>query len=173
MTDYEVLLIGGCAGVGKSSVAWEVSAQLQGEGRAHCHIEGDTMDQIHPAPPGDPHRSAITERNLAAVWANYAALGRRLLVYPNTAAVLDADLVVRAMGGSVAVTAVLLQADPATVRARLARREIGSQLDHHVERSAWMAGHLAENAPRGTVRIRTDGRSVADIAHEARRAAAW
>lgn len=50
MTTYELLLIGGGAGVGETTVAWEVSAALQGSGTPHCLIEGDYMDQIHPAP---------------------------------------------------------------------------------------------------------------------------
>ncbi len=64
MTTYELLLIGGGAGVGKTTVAWEVSAVLQARGTAHCLIEGDYMDQIHPAPDDDPHRAAITKRSL-------------------------------------------------------------------------------------------------------------
>jgi len=43
------------------------------------------VGQVHPAPAGDPDRAAITERNLAAVWANFAAVGCRRLVYTNTA----------------------------------------------------------------------------------------
>ena len=39
--DAEVLLIGGRSGVGKSTLGWEVSRQLQEAGAAHCHIEGD------------------------------------------------------------------------------------------------------------------------------------
>ncbi len=76
----EVLLIAGRSGVGKSTVAWQVSAVLRAAGTAHCLVEGDLMDQVDPAPPDDPDRSAITERNLAAVWANYAALGQRRLI---------------------------------------------------------------------------------------------
>src|SRR3954471_17865158 len=81
MTAYELLLIGGGAGVGKTTVGGEVSSALQGRGTAHCLIEGDYMDQIHPAPRDDPHRAAITERNTAAVWSNYAALGQHRAVW--------------------------------------------------------------------------------------------
>nr|WP_042179535.1 hypothetical protein [Kibdelosporangium sp. MJ126-NF4]CEL13876.1 FIG01124804: hypothetical protein [Kibdelosporangium sp. MJ126-NF4]CTQ88244.1 FIG01124804: hypothetical protein [Kibdelosporangium sp. MJ126-NF4] len=168
---YEVLLIGGPAGVGKSTVGWEVSALLRARDEPHCLIEGDIMDQIHPAPPGDPHRAAITERNLAAIWANYADLGQRRLIYTNTASILDVPLVTRAMGPSTRATSVLLTASHDTVRARLAQREIGSQLEPHVKRSAFMARHLDEHAPPGTVRIDTDGRTVTDIATEV--CAAW
>ncbi|MFJ1644764.1 hypothetical protein [Streptomyces sp. NPDC088258] len=172
---YELLLIGGGAGVGKTTVGWEVSALLREAGTAHCLIEGDFMDQIHPAPAADPHRSAITERNIASVWSNYAALGQRRLIYTNTVSVLEERMVSRAMGCGAAVraTRVLLTAEEATVRQRLVQREIGSQLSAHIERSLYRARQLAETAPVGTVRIATDGRSVRDIAAQVLQAAAW
>jgi hypothetical protein len=132
------------------------------------------MDQIHPAPDGDPHRAAITERNTAAIWSNYAALGQRRLIYCNTVSVLEEPMLRRAMGGGeIRATLVLLTAEEATVREQLAQREIGSQLAAHIERSLPMARHLDEEAPEGTVRIATDGRSVQDIAMQVLRAAAW
>ncbi|WP_405617564.1 hypothetical protein [Streptomyces sp. NBC_00076] len=174
MTAYELLLIGGGAGVGKTTVAWEVSAVLQGRGTAHCLIEGDYMDQIHPAPEDDPHRAAITERNTAAVWSNYSALGQHRLIYTNTVSILEEPMISRAMGGGeVRATCVLLTAEEATVRERLAQREIGSQLTAHIERSLRAARELDEKAPAGTVRIPTDGRSIEDIAVRVIQAAAW
>ncbi|MFI5800185.1 hypothetical protein [Streptomyces sp. NPDC051677] len=174
MTAYELLLIGGGAGVGKTTVGWEISAVLQGRGTAHCLIEGDYMDQIHPAPDDDPHRAAITERNTAAVWSNYAALGQRRLIYTNTVSVLEEPVIIRAMGGDeIRSTCVLLTAEEATVRERLAQREIGSQLTAHIERSLRAAQELDEKAPAGTVRIPTDGLTVQDIAVRVIEAAAW
>jgi hypothetical protein len=174
MTGYELLLIGGGAGVGKTTVAWEVSAALKAKGTAHCLIEGDYMDQIHPAPDDDPHRAAITERNTAAIWSNYAALGQHRLIYTNTVSILEAPMIQRAMGGGeISTTCVLLTAEEATVRERLAGREIGSQLDAHIERSLLMARHLSEEAPADTVRISTDLRSVQDIALHMLQTAGW
>ncbi|MFD0269457.1 hypothetical protein ACFVGY_23240 [Streptomyces sp. NPDC127106] len=179
MTAYEVLLLGGASGVGKSTVGFEVSAQLRRRGTAHCHVEGDFLDQIHPAPAGDPDRAAITERNLASIWANYAALGQRRLVYTNTVSILDRSLIYRAMGGTgrgavpVRATCVLLTARETTVRERLARREIGSELVVHIERSLRMAVVLEREAPPGTVRIATDGRPVAWLAERVLEAARW
>jgi hypothetical protein len=132
------------------------------------------MDQIHPAPEDDPHRTAITERNIAAVWSNYAALGQHRLIYTNTVSVLEGPMVSRAMDSSdIEVTHILLTAEEATVRERLAQREIGSQLQAHIERSLRMAQYLDERAPVGTVRIPTDGRSVQDIAMRVVEAADW
>jgi 2-phosphoglycerate kinase len=170
----ELVLIGGGAGVGKSSVGWEFSHLLQSRGTAHCLVEGDFLDQIHPAPADDPHRTGITERNLAAVWSNYAALGQRRLVYTNTVSVVEEAMIRRAMGpGDIRSTCVLLTADEATIRERLARREIGSQLAPHIERSVRMARLLADEAPPHTVRIATDGKPVEEIAHEVLLATGW
>ncbi len=174
MPSYELLLIGGGAGVGKTTVAWEVSASLQKVGLAHCLIEGDYMDQIHPAPSNDPHRTSITERNIAAVWANYAALGQCRLIYTNTVSILEEPMISRAMDGNeVRATRVLLTADETTVRQRLAQREIGTQLAAHIERSLQMGRRLDAKAPAGTVRVPTDGLSVMEVAAQVLRAASW
>ncbi|WP_415944596.1 VOC family protein [Streptomyces sp. 067-1] len=61
----------------------------------------------------------------------------------------------------------------ATVRQRLAVRETGSQLGVHIERSLRMGRRLADEAPVGTVRVPTDGRTVPDVAAQVVRLAAW
>ncbi|NUQ86903.1 MAG: hypothetical protein HOQ43_00335 [Glycomyces artemisiae] len=165
-TASELLLIGGRSGSGKSTVAWEVSALLQERAVAHAHIEGDFLDQIHPAPADDPDRSAITARNLAAVWGNYAALGCRRLVYCNTVAVTESAMLAAAMGGTVTPIGVLLTAADATAANRLRGREIGGAYDAHVERSARAAAYLEANAPAWIRRVPTDDRTVTDIAAE-------
>jgi hypothetical protein len=169
----EVLLIGGRSGVGKSTVAWEVSSRLQDLGVAHACIEGDFLDQVHPAPPGDPARTAITARNLAAVWGNYRELGQTRLVYCNTVAVLEADMITAAMGGSVTPIGVLLTAGDAAAGERLRARETGSLLEPHLRRSAFMAGHLDANTPDWVHRVPTDDRSVPEIADAVVRLTGW
>jgi hypothetical protein len=175
MERAEVLLVGGRAGAGKTTVGWEVSARLRAAGVAHAIIEGDFMGQVHPAPDGDPHRSRITERNLAAVWANFAELGYRRLIYTNTASVLPAatGMVQRALGADVRVVRVLLTASDVTAGERLAGRERGSELDQELTKSADRARILDERSPTDTVRVVTDGRSVMDIASEVVAATGW
>lgn len=156
----EALLLGGRAGVGKSSVGNEIHAQLSTAGVRHCLIEGDNLDQAYP-PPWE-HR--LAERNLAAMWANYRALGYRRMIYTNTVSVRFIDELTSAMGDDPRVTAVLLTADDVTARHRLAKREIGTALDWHIERSDIAARELEQLSPNWVHRIPTDGRSVADIA---------
>ncbi|MFF3686230.1 hypothetical protein [Streptomyces sp. NPDC002187] len=175
MDRAEVLLIGGRAGVGKSTVGWEDSARLRAVPVSHAIIEGDFMGQVHPAPEGNPHRSEITERNLTAVWANFARLGHHRLVYTNTASVLPGatGMFERAMGADVRIVRVLLTATDATAEARLTGRELGSELRQEIEGSARKARMLDARAVAGTVRVATDGRSVIDIAGQVVAATGW
>ena len=170
---YSLLLIGGRCGVGKSTVGWEVSAQLQQASIAHCFIEGDFLDQAHPAPPGDPSRTELTRKNLAALWRNFAELGYQRLIYTNTVSVLEPDMIVDAMNGDVKVTSVLLTAADEIVNQRLGGREIGSQLEAHISRGTSMARYLAEHAPPEVVRIETGGRSVVEVAGDVVATTGW
>ncbi|MFB9907665.1 AAA family ATPase [Allokutzneria oryzae] len=175
MDRAEVLLIGGRAGVGKTTVGWEVSAQLRAAAVPHAIIEGDFMGQVHPAPTGDPDRSRITESNLTAVWANYARLGYRRLIYTNTASVLSetAGMFERAMGSGTRMVRVLLTASDATARERLMGRELGSEMEREFENSVRKARLLDRHAPTDTVRVVTDVRPVVDIAREVVAATGW
>lgn len=71
----ELVLLGGRAGVGKTSVAYEMSALLRAAGVAHCHIEGDVLDAAYPKPQDDPDGSGLTERNLRHLAGEYRQLG--------------------------------------------------------------------------------------------------
>ncbi|MFH8607369.1 hypothetical protein ACH4D5_07775 [Streptomyces sp. NPDC018029] len=170
----EVLLIGGRSGVGKSSVGLEVAALLRAADIGHALIEGDLLDAVHPAPPDDPDRSGITGRNLAAIWANYRALGCGRLVYTNTASVLAAEehLFTRALDGPRLIR-VLLTATDSTAEQRLTARERGSELEQQLRRSTFMARHLDEHAVPDTHRVTTDGREVRDIAAEVVGVTGW
>jgi hypothetical protein len=158
----EVLFVGGRTGVGKSSVGNEIHIQLAASGIWHAFIEGDNLDLAYP-PPWE-HR--LAERNLAAMWRNYRALGYRRMIYTNTASVRAIDELTAAMGGNPRVTAVLLTCSDATATQRLARREIGSALQPHIERGLVFARELEELAPSGVYHIATDDRCVADISAE-------
>ncbi|MDT0343653.1 ATP-binding protein [Streptomyces litchfieldiae] len=175
MDHVDALLIGGRAGVGKSTIGWEVSAQLCAAEVAHAIVEGDFMGQVHPAPEGDPDRMAITERNLAAVWANYARLGHRRLIYTRTVCVLPehAGMFERVLGADARIIRVLLTASDETVVERLKGRELGSRLERELETSAVKGPMLEERVPPGTIRVATDGRSVVDIAAEVAAASGW
>jgi len=181
MDRAEVLLIGGRSGAGKTTVGWEVAARLRAAGVAHAIVEGDFLAQVYPPPPeggdggGAGGGAALTARNLAALWANFAVLGYRRLVYTNTVSVLPASagMFAEAMGADVRIVRVLLTASDRTAGERLARRELGSELADGLRTSAAKARLLDEGVPPDTVRVATDGRSVIDIAREVVSATGW
>ncbi len=173
VTPVEVLLIGGRSGAGKTTVAFEVSRLLAVAGVPHCLIDGDNLSHAHPAPAGDPQRTELTEANLTAVWRNFAARGYQRLIYVNTVSVLEADLVVRAVGGSARTTAVLLTARDETAEHRLRGREVAGGLDEHVRRSGPAASRLDIEAAPSVTRICTDDRTVSDIAGDVVAATGW
>jgi len=160
----EVLFIGGRAGVGKTTVAAEVSHLLAAAEVHHALIEGDNLDQAYP----EPWRGGIdlAEQNLAAMWKNYRSGGYRRLVYTNTVSVLQIEPLIAALGGTVRSVGVLLMASDESARSRLALREIGSALDEHVQRSASAARYLAAEAGPAVHRVDTDVGTVNQISRD-------
>lgn len=165
----KVLLIAGRSGVGKTTVSYEVSEQLRTHDVAHALIDGDNLDAVYPRSEG----SALTEANLAAIWQNYRALGHHRLIYVNTVSVLEGDMIRRALGDEAEIRGVLLIAMNTTVSQRLGRREIGSALDVHLQRSSEAAAHLEASAADWVNRLSTDNRSVKDIAESIIRLTGW
>lgn len=163
MDHAEVLLIGGRAGVGKTTVGWEVSALLRSEAVAHAIIDGDFMGQVHPAPEGDPHRAEITESNLTAVWANFVQRGYRRLIYTNTVSVLPeaTGMFERAMGAGVGILRVLLTASDATARERLVGRDLAQSWSRSWKEVSARRGSWTSGPPRRPCEWRrTDGLSL-------------
>lgn len=157
-----VLLIGGRGGVGKSTVAAEVSSRLKRAGVRHCRIDGDWLDLAHPQ--ADPD---LFEANFRALWTNYRVRGYTRLIYSNHAAARQADRLRRLMGGQPVVTAVLLTATDGTAIARLRTREIGTDLAWHLsnlEATPAEVRDMDRITPEWVHRVSTEGRSVTDTA---------
>jgi hypothetical protein len=126
-----------------------------------------TVDQSRERSVGNEiHAQLSAERDLSAMWRNHTSIGCSRLIYTNTASVRVIDELVAAMGDDPRVTAVLLTATDATARERLGRREIGSALGWHIDRSNQVATELDDLAPDSVHRVKTDDRSVADISRE-------
>ena len=164
MTRSEILFIGGRSGVGKSTVAAEVHHQLSVAEVPHAWIEGDNLDMAYPTPWKQGHK--LAEANLAAMWANYRALGHTLLIYVNTASVRPAVMksLMEAMGDDPLARAVLLTASDAAVSSRLTRRELGGELADALRRSEEAARELDARAPESVLRLSTVDRSVPELA---------
>jgi hypothetical protein len=167
----EALFLGGRTGAGKTSVGYEIHAQLSKARVRHCLIDGDNLDMAYPP----PQKHGLAERNLAAIWANYRALGYRRIIYVNTASVLGdvASRLTAAMGDNPQVTAVLLTCSDTTAHQRLTGREKGTELTRHVQRSDLMARELNLRAPRWVHRLETDDRTIPDLAAETISLTSW
>ena len=162
MNSAHMLLIGGRSGVGKSTVAFALHDLLSARGVHHAVIEGDALDLAYPA----PWEQQMAERNLRAMWNNYAADGYRRLIYTNTVSVLEVDKLARALGEEAEVTSVLLQASDKTTEERPGRREQGDSLSEHVARSVRTDRFLDARSPGTVHRITTDTLEPGDIAEE-------
>ncbi|WP_420597098.1 hypothetical protein [Deinococcus sp.] len=165
----EVLFIGGRAGVGKTSLAAELHHQLSAAQVKHAVIEGDNLDLAYPP----PWEYQLAEKNLAAIWENYRALGYHRLIYSNTASVLYTADLASAMSDNPVITAVLLTSSDDAARVRLGQREIGTALQQHLERSKQRAAELDQHAPAWVHRINTDGRTVSALAAEVLKLLGW
>lgn len=167
----EALFIGGPSGVGKSTIALEVSHQLAVADISHAVIEGDNLDLAYP----EPWRQGLdlAERNFAVVWRNYRQAGYVRLIYTNTVSVLEMPKLTAAMGGDVRSIGVLLTATDETARSRLKARKIGAGLDAHFERSSNAARELDRRTSTSVHRVATDGRRVRDIAEEVSALPRW
>lgn len=158
----EVVFIGGPSGVGKTSVGFEMHAQLRANDVAHCVIDGDFLDLAHPT----PWEHQLAERNLAAMWSNYQALGYNRLIYTNTVSVLPTVMnsLLQALGRDVEAVAVLLTCTEVSARKRLSQREKGSELSRHIRSSARMAVMLESGCPTTVQRVPTDARTIRSVA---------
>jgi hypothetical protein len=167
----KVAVIGGPSGVGKTSVGFEMHAQLRANDVAHCVIDGDFLDLAHPT----PWEHGLAERNLSAMWANYQALGYNRLIYTNTVSVLPTvmDPLLQALGRDVEAVAFLLTCTEVTARKRLSHREKGSELDRHIESSAQMAATLETDCPTTVHRVPTDARTIRSVAAGVIRLTGW
>lgn len=67
----ETLCLGHRVGAGKTTVGYEIHAQLSEAQVPHCLIDGDNLDMACPP----PQEHGLAERNLAATWATYRAQG--------------------------------------------------------------------------------------------------
>ena len=166
MTD--VLVICGPAGIGKSSVAFELSLRLDRHGVSHALIDTDELDRIYPVPDDLP---AITERNLRAVWSTYAerGVGRLILVGVWLDRPSEIDWIRRAVPKA-RITAVRLLASRETLVQRVRNRERGTGLDSQMARTMQQLD-ASRDYPSESVPIATDGLPSIEVARQVR--SAW
>ncbi len=175
-----ILLITGPAGVGKSTLTWEIAGRLAGAGLAHAVIETDELDRVFPLPtPGEldsirPGTTDVSAINLAALWSTYRALGHTRLIMSGVMVRPESDLrwIADAIPGA-EVAVVRLRASDATLLARLDRRETGSGREDQIRRSLRQADQMAGEPADGLIVITADDATPADLADRVLRAVGW
>jgi adenylylsulfate kinase-like enzyme len=75
-----VLWLCGPPGVGKSTVGWEIFAQLTEAGIEAGYVDIDQLGMCYPERASDPGRHRMKAQNLGAVVANYRAAGARCVI---------------------------------------------------------------------------------------------
>lgn len=168
------LLITGPGGVGKTTVAFEMSRQLEAAVIGHALLDLDELDRIYPAPQGDPHKTHLTGRNLAAVWANLRDAGAPRLILTMVATSPDYELPhIQQAVPEASIIMVRLHASEEILLERVRRREIGSGREHQLRRTVEQMHLMARESPDRSLLVDTSGRSVADVALEILQRAGW
>lgn len=152
---------------GKTTVAYEICRQLEAAGVSHAMVDADELDRVFPSPTGDPHKTEVTKRNLAAVWSNLRAAGAERLIPTTVGASPDDEL--PHVGGAIPgadITVVRLSASRKDLLARVRGREVGSGYDYQASRTLEQARIVAEQPAGDRLVVDTSGRSVVEVARE-------
>lgn len=167
-----VLIITGPPGVGKTTVAAEVSELLDSAGVAHAFVDIDSLRWCYPRPPGDRFRNALAMKNLAAVWTNFQAAGAGRLVLADVLESRDDLERYRAAVPGAEIVVIRLQASLRTLERRLAQREVGAGLERHLRRAAELVA-LMEQRRVEDILIDTDNQPVTAVARDVLAQSGW
>lgn len=170
----QVLVVCGASGTGKTTTMWEIGHQLQQRGVGHALIDTDELDRVWPQPEPVEALISISRRHLQAMWETYSVLGVRHLVLCGVMASIpqSASWIAEAVPGAT-ITFVRLTAERTAREVRLRGRELGSGFQHEMDASDRATNSIEQHDQPGVPDVSTDGKTVAEVADEVLRAAAW
>jgi broad-specificity NMP kinase len=183
----DVLLICGPAGVGKSTIGFQVYLRYLRGGLKAAYLDLRQIGLIRPGSPTDPGNHRLKASNLAAMWRTFHDAGARYLVATGR---IESEPALRAYVGALPATTVTvcrLHAGPAELTRRIMSRGDGGswpepgdplrgRTAQYLRRAADQAITSADALERqglGTMRINTDGLTAAQSADAVMAAVSW
>ena len=163
----DVIVVSGPPGVGKTTVAWEMTDVLEERDIAFGFFDPDGI-HFRPAEEGDPFNSRVWLAALHAVWPLMAV--ERLIV---PVVVEERGEAERLLPGA-NVTVARLTAATETLDERIRKREIGSGpgVDWHSTRAKELQEHWQQHPAQDFV-VETDRRGVRELALEVLTQSGW
>jgi len=169
-----VLLIRGPSGVGKTTVAHEISALLRERSLAHALVDTDDLVRIVPVPAADARAARLAALNLSALWANYRAAGARRLILVGVIESLASDVAwIRESVPAAQLYVVRLRASRDALHERLSRRHSTPSFDEHLCTSIAVGTRMDREAAGAGAVVETTGRPVGDVARDILRCSGW
>jgi len=167
-----VILITGTLGAGKTAVAVEAGRLLSLRDVRVAVVDLDWLGWVHLGDKEPAGRvDELIAANLAALRPNYAAAGIEHLILARLLTPRSGLEGVRAALPGADLKVVRLTASPATLEARLRRRDSGRELEEHLGEFAPYAERSAAVAADAVVG--NDGAPLAEVAAEVLRRAGW
>jgi predicted ABC-type ATPase len=185
--DGQVLLVCGPAGVGKSTIGFQLYQRCLRAGLTAGYIDLDQIGFLAPRPDDDPRNHGLKAVNLAGIWQAYRAAGATHLVMSGP---VESQAVLRVYAAALpaaVITTCRLHAGPAELRRRIMTRGEGggwpqpgdplrgqpaSYLSRVAEQAAAEARAL-DHASLDALRIDTTGRTAGEAADLTAAAARW
>lgn len=162
-----VLWLCGPPGSGKSAVGWEVYDGLARSGARAGFVDIDQLGMCLPAPPDDPERFRLKERNVSAVATNFRAAGCDALVVSGHLGLSRAISSGTVHGASLAICR--LRASPDELRRRLTARRAPDLVADSLREAEELDRFSFADAC-----VDTDGLTVAEVARLVReRCSGW
>lgn len=159
------IVVTGPVGSGKSTVAAELSRQLEIREVPHALIDMDYLRWVYPAPPRDAFAEGLGNRNLAAIWPNIRATSPRCVILADVVERRGRLEEYRRLMPGTDVTVVRLDVPMNLIHRRLRQREHPEALDWYLRRAPELQ-QIMEREEVGDMVIDVGTRPPDDIAIE-------